>query len=112
MVAGKQKRAAVRAVHACLGACLLDLFLWIRAAAELPQQHASPGWTAFNASVAPLCTLARLPSNAHPQPCPPCRLVCILQFPDLMFVGKLTSPKPLPVFPCRVSETGDVEVDV
>jgi nitrite reductase/ring-hydroxylating ferredoxin subunit len=34
------------------------------------------------------------------------------KFPQLPLVGKLGDAKPLPTFGCRVSEAGDVEVDV
>ncbi|GBF90316.1 rieske ferredoxin [Raphidocelis subcapitata] len=34
------------------------------------------------------------------------------KFPQLPLVGKLGDKKPLPTFGCRVSEAGDVEVDV
>lgn len=34
------------------------------------------------------------------------------KFPQLPLVGKLGDKKPLPTFACRVSEAGDVEVDV
>lgn len=38
--------------------------------------------------------------------------LCPLQFPQLPLVGKLGDAKPLPTFKSRVTEAGDIEVDV
>jgi hypothetical protein len=48
---------------------------------------------------------ARAPPPPPPRPPP-------LQFPQLPLVGKLGDAKPLPTYKVRVSDSGDVEVEI